>query len=149
MNRHGFAPCTKYLMLAAGALIGGSMIAGVPAIAQQTSAKPEPRTEITVIAPYVVRHQVVGRETGGVHLPIEVISVSRNVSYADLDLAKHSDAAELEKRISDTAKAACDELNSLYPNNLYPPVPSDQNCVKSARDQAMTVAKLVIAAAGK
>jgi UrcA family protein len=37
------------------------------------------------------------------------------VSYADLDLAVHTDVTQLETRINDTAKEACDDLAKMYP----------------------------------
>jgi len=103
--------------------------------------------EITVVAPEVVQRKIVGRTMIGA--PIEVISLSRPVSYADLDLTKQSDADELEKRIGDTAKAACKELNIMYPDAMFQPIPANQNCTRTATSEAMEVAKLVIAAANE
>jgi len=120
--------------LAAGTLAGiGLAILAGPATAQPTE-------EITITAPRVV-HEQVGRSpsTGA---PIERISLTRQVDYSDLDLTKPADADELEKRVSDTAKEACKQLDSLYP--LTPP---DPTCIGKATDGGMAQAKAAIDAA--
>ena len=99
---------------------------------------------ITVLAPYVVHRKVVGRSTIGA--PIEVLSVSRSVTYADLNLTKASDAAELKKRISDTAKDACLYLYSRYNGISQPTISSNKSCVQEATAEAMMVANDIIAA---
>ncbi|MFI4973511.1 MAG: UrcA family protein, partial [Caulobacterales bacterium] len=124
MNRELFALRTKQLAIVAiGALAGASLMAGGPAIAQQQAA------EVTVVAPHAV-HQQVGRTSMGV--PIEIVSLTRHVGYGDLDLTTPSGVATFEKRISDTAKQACQQLDTLYPASLYPPDPKDQDCVATA-----------------
>ncbi len=139
----------------AGALVVAVVLAGHSVRAQQSSgtsqepsAVPEPTQEIIVVAPEVVQRKTVGRATA-TGAPIEVISISRRVSYADLNLSKHEDTDELKKRIAETAKAACKQLDTLYPEALYPPMPSEQNCVKTATDEAQAVAATIIAAANK
>jgi UrcA family protein len=130
---------------AAGAVVGILAIASQPVYAQQVSRTSEATEEVKVTAPEVERIRVGQTSIGA---PIEVISLSRPVSYGDLDLTRQSDANELEKRILDTAEAACKELDNMYPDgSLYQPIPSDQNCVKSATTEALKEAHLVIAAA--
>jgi len=119
---------------AAGTLAGiGLAILAGPAAAQPTE-------EITITAPRVI-HEQVGRSpsTGAA---IERISLTRQVSYADLDLTKPAGAAELEKRVGDTAKEACKQLDSLYPL-----APKDPTCIDKATDGGMKQAKAAIDAA--
>jgi UrcA family protein len=75
--------------------------------------------------------------------PTEVISITRHVSYADLDLATKKGDSELEKRINDAATAVCKRLDSLQ----SPKGAQDMYCVKKAVDGAMTQAHAAISAA--
>ncbi len=127
------------LLAAAVALVGGSLMAGVPARAQQVG-------EITVIAPHAVRQRV-GRTPSGV--AVEVVSLSRHVRYDDLDLKTASGKATLGARIADTAQQACSQLDTLYPARMSLPDPADYDCIKSAVNQSMAQAKIVIAAANR
>ena len=139
MDKSLFSFCTKQLMLAAvGGFVGGMVMASGSAVAQ-------PAEEITVVAPHTVTEA--GRSAVGVKL--EVVSLTHRVSYTGLDLAKHSDVAELERRINAAAKEACQQLDTLYPPDAYPSNPSNQNCVKTAVDDGMMQAKMVVAAAHK
>jgi UrcA family protein len=78
-------------------------------------------------------------------MPEEVVSITHKVSYADLNLASPAGAAELEKRINDSAKAICARLDKLEPQSKS----EDANCIKSATETAMLQAHAAIAAAGK
>ena len=143
----GFSsPHARYLMcVAAGAFLCG--LANTPAVAQAASASPEAIEQIIVHGPYIVRREPLKRSKYG-FMNQELISVSRAVSYEDLDLSKESGATELKKRISDTAKDVCKELNTEFPkSNLY--VYENTDCVMSATKDAMTVANQVIAAVKK
>ncbi|MFI4889701.1 MAG: UrcA family protein [Steroidobacterales bacterium] len=73
----------------------------------------------------------------------ERFSLSRGVSYADLDLSKAAGAAELEKRVKDTADAICKKLDALYPET----VTSGHECEKSTTKAAMVKVHALIAAA--
>lgn len=75
----------------------------------------------------------------------ELYSLVSRVSYADLNLATHSGAIELEKRIKHTAQAVCLQLQKLYPNS----VDTDPSCAQAATKNAMVQANKAIAAAEK
>ena len=125
-----FALYTKQFMLAAAAgFAGGLIMTNTPLRAQPVES--QPMEEITVVAPYEVQRTEVGRSptTGG---KIELISLTRHVSYADLDLTKQSDVNELEARIKKMAKDSCKRLDEMYPPSMYPPATSGQDCVKMA-----------------
>jgi UrcA family protein len=99
--------------------------------------------EIVVVAPRAVTRTVVGRtSTGG---KVEEISLTRHVPFADLDLSRHADVMELEKRVADVAKESCEQLAKLYP--LSPPDAPD--CVKAAQAGAKDQMDKAVAAAAK
>ena len=77
--------------------------------------------------------------------PINAISLSYRVSYADLDLGTKAGAAALEKRVQDAAMAACREITRLYPLAT----PDDKACAGKAIDEAMVKVHEAVAAAGK
>ena len=139
MTREFFTPRAKRVLIAAAAaLVGGSI---APAMAQA------PIAAVTVVAPHAV-HRQAGTSFGG--MPVELISLTRQVGYGDLDLTTPAGVATFEDRISDTAKQACAQLDSLYPPSRdYLPDPANQDCAKKATADALARAKLVIAAAGK
>ena len=60
-----------------------------------------------------------------------------------------SGVTELKRRINDTAKDACKQLDTLYPEALYPPLTPKVDCVETAVDGAMAQANVAIAAAHK
>ena len=113
----------------------GLTFASCAALAQE-------KQEITVTAPRVV-HQTIGRSstTGA---PIEQTSISRPVSYSDLDLSKPSGATILRKRVEDISKSLCQELDQLYPLE-----PKDPGCVPRAVNGATDQIDRAIAAAKK
>jgi UrcA family protein len=125
-----------------------NIAAGVAALAAffaaSDSALSQQIEEVTVTAPRQVHQTYVVGRSPSTGAPIEVTTISRAVSYADLDLSKPSGAAELRSRIDDTAKGLCKELDKLYPME-----PKDRSCVKKAADGAMEQADKVIAAASK
>ena len=116
MNKINLSNRTS-LLVAGLALVGAVMAAEQP-------------TEITITASAETK-VVVGRSAYGT--PIEEVTLTRRVSYADLDLSKTAGAAELEKRVNQTAKDACKELDNRYP---FEPKMADE-CMRSATKMAM------------
>jgi UrcA family protein len=108
------------------------------AMAQQKDAAPGVKIQTGD-----VHRTVVGRSAIGA--PIEILELSRRVDYTDLDLTRTSGVVELQRRVRDTAAAACDELDSQDPLDM-----SDTDvisCVRETTAGAMKQAKAVIAAA--
>ena len=70
----------------------------------------------------------------------EQVSLSYNVSFADLDLRQNSDVREFEKRIETAADEICTQLEELFPLGS----PSKRDCARSATDKAMADARTVI-----
>ena len=98
---------------------------------------------VTVQATRVVSQKTVGRTASGI--PIVDISLSYGVSAKGLDLASHAGFMELEKRVNDAAKSACQELSRQYPEAT----PSDADCAKNAAAKAMVRVNELAAAATK
>src|SRR5512146_2693504 len=71
-----------------------------------------PMPTITVQAPAVTK-SVVGRTAYGT--PIEQVTVTHRVSYADLNLDTDTGKAELKARVKEAARAACGQIKELYP----------------------------------
>jgi len=139
MNGKSFAPRgTLALLAAAGALFSGTLITAVPAGAQEVG-------EVTVTAPHIVRETVGKSSSTGA--PIEVVSLSREVGYSDLDLTTPAGVAAFKARVAETAKAACTQLDNLYPmdRNIQ-----DENCIRTATAGGLAQVDLIMAtAAGK
>jgi UrcA family protein len=76
--------------------------------------------------------------------PINSVSLSYKVSYADLDLATSAGAKALEERVKAASLAACKEITRLYPNAS----PDDSACAKKAATEAMVKVRELVAAAG-
>ena len=73
------------------------------------------------------------------------LSIVYKVSYSDLNLATHSGATELQKRVKDSAAKACTQLAKLEPTS----VETDPTCVTTATKNGLAQADKAIAAAEK
>ena len=78
-------------------------------------------------------------------VPVEVISVSQRVSYADLNLASLSGAEEMEARVRNTARTLCAKLDDKYPLAGI----QQQNCVRDTVIKALADVRAAITAAEK
>ncbi len=77
----------------------------------------------------------------------QIVSLTRHVSYADLDLSTYSGAKQLEGRVNEAANSLCDELerrSALLHNSA-----ERMTCVKGAVADGMEHAHAAIAAAEK
>jgi UrcA family protein len=81
-------------------------------------------------------------ETG---IPIDQFQVQRPVSYSDLDLTTASGAAELVKRVTVAAKAACQQVDAADPLDFWNT--DDTSCTKTAADGGLKQANAAITAA--
>ena len=113
--------------------IAGLALSGV-SVAQQIP-------EVIVEAPHVE----MTTQTGAMGRQMPAMSISYRVSYADLNLATHSGAVELEKRIKESATKACEQLRKLYPETTE----GNPSCVEGAVKTAMAHANKAIVVAEK
>jgi UrcA family protein len=122
-----------FTRLTAGAAAVVFMVSG---IAAAQNAK-----EVKIQAQRVINEKVIARITGGGKI-IE-LTLSYPVSFGDLDITSVRGAAELEKRVKDAARAACEEIGSKYPGAT----PSDRVCAQKAATKAMDEVRRLVAAA--
>ena len=61
----------------------------------------------------VVNKKVIEMSSSGI--PTEEVTVTRRISYADLDLKTHAGTQALKARIEKAAELACKQLDELYP----------------------------------
>ena len=82
----------------------------------------------------------------------ELVTMTRRINFADLDLTAPSAADELHKRINDAAQELCHNLETVYPNGATD-VPgfehTNENCVKDAVAAADKRVNAAVAAAKK
>lgn len=124
--------------LASAALV----LSSTPAFSQHTSSD---TSEVRIEAARSVERIGRSSTTGA---PIEIVQLTRRVNYSDLDLATQAGAHELEKRIKETSREACGQLDKLYPvGTSEGPGTKGLNCVQDAIDGAMLQARTAIAAA--
>lgn len=130
---------------AASALV---LLTASPQFASSAQAAPAPppppppsaqvTEELIIRAPDVVRRPLPRSGPGaptGLTNP-EIISLTRAVSYSDLDLTRAPDVAEMRRRIGNTARDICQELTRRYPRNSEY-VYSANDCVKKATDDGL------------
>ncbi len=133
MNTRRRIPGSIALLAAAGLCLVGAAVADNPL--------PTIRIEATMIS-----KKVIGRSDIGV--PLEEVTVTRRVSYADLDLATYSGATALKRRVESAARLACKQLDKLYPLEhaeapgcIHKAVADADSQVKQAIDAAESAAK--------
>ncbi len=115
-------------------------ISSAAAFAAESTASQEVKIEAGKIVTVSLGHA-----RNGMHP--EAVQLSRNVSYADLDLATPSGAAELESRIRDTANSICKQLADVAAGNALEEARDQKACVDGATSSAMAQARRVIASA--
>jgi UrcA family protein len=111
------------------------------AVGGAAMAQEQAQSSQIIIHGQPVQMTTVGRSDTGI--PIVQYSFERPVSYANLDLSTASGAAELKKRVRETAREACDELSAADPLDA----PDDGGtCVRDATAGAMKQVTAAIAA---
>lgn len=128
-NRHWLSPVARATLLG----VGGALIGGL-ALAQTT-----PLEVVTVEAE---RSEKVAQTSYGV--PVREVTIRSRVSYADLDLKTEKGVDELVKRIHETARSTCKEMDVKFPVQGH----GVDECIKAATDGAMAQAKKIIAEKG-
>ena len=100
----------------------------LPLFAQDAASE-----NVTVFSPYVVKKSTTGIGKNRV----TKVTVSRAVSFADLNLASDDGRAALESRVQQVAGDVCKELDRRYPPATYFPELDTKACVKDAIAVAM------------
>src|SRR4051812_45075439 len=91
------------------------VLLAAPAYAQPPYVQNEGSETITVTPPYVVTKTT----TGAIRDRTTSYSISRVVSYADLDLKTDSGVSNLEGRVKEAATGVCQEMDMRYPDKIY------------------------------
>ncbi|MDB5424479.1 MAG: hypothetical protein JWQ29_1895 [Phenylobacterium sp.] len=102
-------------------LAAAALLAGAPAVAQTVE-------EVTIV----------GRALGN-----EPQSISRVVSFSDLDLTRQDDRRMLRQRVSDTARDICRELGEAAPS----PATLGRSCQEIATRDAFADVRVAVATA--
>ena len=102
-----------------------------------------PPDEVTVRAARQAHREDLGKDYAGV--PIERLTLSREVSYRDIDIHTPRGIVLLRRRIMLTAQNACMQLSNLYPANAW--VSTPQECVSTAFTTALAQLPANVAAA--
>ena len=136
------------VLLTASPQFGSSAQAAAPAAAPPPPPPSQSVTEELIIrAPDVVRRPLPRSGPGaptGLRNP-EIISLTRAVSYADLDLARPADVQEMQRRIGNTARDICQELQRRYPRQNSEFVYSATDCVQKATNDGLETLKQLTA----
>jgi UrcA family protein len=127
----------KTLIIAAGTVAAAVMTGNVSA---QDVAMPE----VTVESHRIVE-TTIGKTSSGI--PIRDVSMGYTVSAKGLDIGTPIGARAFEARVSDAARAACQELGKRYPDSNT----TDAECTRQATEKAMVKVRQLedAAAAGK
>lgn len=106
-------------------------------IAAAAQPAAQPAEEVMVFAPFVIKDTT----SGPLHARVRTITVSRTVSYQDLDLTKDDEVAKLESRIRTAAKDVCMQLRGRYPGST---VDNYLECKRNATADALMEVDLIV-----
>lgn len=95
--------------------------------------------EIIVIAPRVYRDDTGERTSSGV--PIQELTLQRAINTHDLNLRRDDDVAELHRRIRETARDACNDVERASQGVL---LTTERECVRDATRDAMAQAESLV-----
>jgi UrcA family protein len=119
--------------------------------AAMTSAQAAPAAsqdeQVTVQdTPYTVRQEEVGRTVSNMsQMKVRQTSVSRGVTYSDLDLSKDSDVAVLKDRAKNAAWDVCRQAERRPASPLDRHIGVEPDCVTNARRQAVADVNRIVA----
>jgi len=106
---------------------------------RSTEDRTSPVSETIIVHPQpdydvIEKQQLLGRVDGDINP--QAFTVSRPVTFADLDLSDPVDRAELRERVRNTAEDLCAELDARVPG-LSGSRSADKECVRNATRDAM------------
>lgn len=99
--------------------------------------------EVTVRAARNAHREDLGKDYAGI--PIEQLTLSREVGYGDINIHSARGIVVLRRRIMLTAQNACSQLSHLYPANAWTSTPEE--CVSTAFHTALAQLPANVAAA--
>jgi UrcA family protein len=122
-------------------LAGVASFAALQANAQDIDRDSRPVVVDTTTEEVIVQAPYFRAERGTVFGLPGKVSLSRTVSYSDLDLTSYEGAHELKARVADMARQVCDELRDAYPVRQQP---GETKCFEGAYRNAMIRADAAI-----
>lgn len=128
MDNRGLIRILGPALLAVGLCIGTAVLAD--------NELPTIKIEAAVINKKVIATTDIG-------VPTEEVTITRRISYSDLDLTKYSGTTALKQRVKEAAQLACKQLDELYPLEES----ESPRCVKEAIASADHQVEEAIAAA--
>lgn len=114
----------------------GFLLLSTVAAAAQTI--PAPTEEVVIYAPYVIKVTKSGMHPSA---PVQTVSISRQVSYHDLDLAKDEDVGKLEGRVRLVANVVCKDIRQRYPETT---IADQDECARIAAHNALTEVEAIV-----
>ena len=112
--------------------------------AQAAPASPDEQVTVVQDTPYTVRQQVIERGNMS-KMEVRQTSVSRGVSYSDLDLSKDSDVSILRDRARTAAMDVCRQADQRAGSLINRPLHPSPNCVTTAKQQALADVNKIVA----
>jgi UrcA family protein len=107
----------------------------------QAQAQVSPKTVSVEVS--IQARALAGRT--GVEAPVDQVTLTHLVSYEDLNLATQTGAEELGRRVAETARFACEQLERLYPRQSE----SIARCTRQAIEDTDTQVSAAIEAADR
>ncbi len=118
-----------------------SLALGCVALSLAGGLTAEPADAVVVRGSRVVT-ETVGRTPAGI--PIQEVTLTYKVSYADLDPTTGAGKAQLQDRIREAALSACREIRASHPHVQE----TDAECAAAAYDDAMKQVREIIDRSG-
>ena len=114
-------------------LIGATLLLAQSGAALSQEAARTPNQQFTVDGPYTIQQNTSS--------DVAKISISRGVSYADLDLSNSADVDAFKGRVREAAWDVCKQIDSRYPASA-----SDLNeCITTAAHDALQEVRVIVA----
>ena len=106
-----------------------------------------PDEQVTVQdTPYTIHREVIEPSIGNMSkMTLRATSVSRGVTYSDLDLSRDSDVVILKSRAKKAAWDVCRQADHRAGSPLYRPVGVEPDCVANAKQQALADVNRLVA----
>ena len=92
-------------------IIAAASLALAAALIGYAHAQVSPKTVSVEVS--ITTRVLTGRT--GVEAPVDHVTLTHLVSYEDLDLTTQAGVQELRRRVAETARFACEQLDQLYP----------------------------------
>jgi UrcA family protein len=125
------------------AMTSALALALAPALAESVGS-PGEHVTVQEDSPYTIRRQIIERRNTSL-MDVQQTTVSKGVTYSDLDLSKDWDVAILKDRAKKAASDVCRVADSRSDIPFSRPINLVPDCVTSARRQALADVDRIVA----